>query len=182
MEYSADRRSYTCAIVFFFQAEDGIRDDLVTGVQTCALPIFAPRIGAAWRPFGNKTVFRAGLGIFYDIVPTAVNMAGVPFNVNEPSYTNPAGSPVVVLPNIFPAGGIGGPSSVSLPGAFKKDLRIPYSIQYNVTVERQIWDMGIRISYVGTGTRQSEYVYNFSQLYDIQGRYITLYDPFSSTV
>src|SRR5207244_10057453 len=27
----------------FFQAEDGIRDDLVTGVQTCALPIFGSR-------------------------------------------------------------------------------------------------------------------------------------------
>src|SRR5205823_11974475 len=27
--------------VFFFQAEDGIRDKLVTGVQTCALPILA---------------------------------------------------------------------------------------------------------------------------------------------
>src|SRR5258708_25366869 len=26
-------------MVFFFQAEDGIRDDLVTGVQTCALRI-----------------------------------------------------------------------------------------------------------------------------------------------
>src|SRR5207247_6392116 len=26
--------------VFFFQAEDGIRDPLVTGVQTCALPIY----------------------------------------------------------------------------------------------------------------------------------------------
>src|SRR2546425_13062528 len=26
-------------IFFFFQAEDGIRDKLVTGVQTCALPI-----------------------------------------------------------------------------------------------------------------------------------------------
>src|SRR5438552_4960959 len=26
-------------VIFFFQAEDGIRDDLVTGVQTCALPI-----------------------------------------------------------------------------------------------------------------------------------------------
>src|SRR2546425_10454220 len=25
--------------MFFFQAEDGIRDKLVTGVQTCALPI-----------------------------------------------------------------------------------------------------------------------------------------------
>src|SRR5438105_15438920 len=28
---------------FFFQAEDGIRDPLVTGVQTCALPIFGPQ-------------------------------------------------------------------------------------------------------------------------------------------
>src|SRR5258708_33416188 len=28
---------------FFFQAEDGIRDDLVTGVQTCALPISCRR-------------------------------------------------------------------------------------------------------------------------------------------
>src|SRR2546429_555076 len=28
--------------VFFFQAEDGIRDVAVTGVQTCALPIFRP--------------------------------------------------------------------------------------------------------------------------------------------
>src|SRR5258708_18719382 len=27
------------SLFFFFQAEDGIRDDLVTGVQTCALPI-----------------------------------------------------------------------------------------------------------------------------------------------
>src|SRR5206468_7504396 len=31
---------------FFFQAEDGIRDLIVTGVQTCALPIFVQdRIG-----------------------------------------------------------------------------------------------------------------------------------------
>ena len=32
---------------FFFQAEDGIRDDLVTGVQTCALPISIPVYDAA---------------------------------------------------------------------------------------------------------------------------------------
>src|SRR3989449_11674354 len=30
-------------VFFFFQAEDGIRDVAVTGVQTCALPISAPR-------------------------------------------------------------------------------------------------------------------------------------------
>src|SRR5207245_6089534 len=29
---------------FFFQAEDGIRDATVTGVQTCALPIFFLRL------------------------------------------------------------------------------------------------------------------------------------------
>src|SRR5215204_5330456 len=45
--------------IFFFQAEDGIRDHCVTGVQTCALPISrasttpppppAPRSGVSWR-------------------------------------------------------------------------------------------------------------------------------------
>src|SRR2546427_12504008 len=35
----AELFSYVLSIVFFFQAEDGIRDLTVTGVQTCALPI-----------------------------------------------------------------------------------------------------------------------------------------------
>src|SRR5262249_58037477 len=38
------RGAYSCDILrffFFFQAEDGIRDWSVTGVQTCALPISA---------------------------------------------------------------------------------------------------------------------------------------------
>src|SRR5256884_2968924 len=33
--------------LFFFQAEDGIRDVAVTGVQTCALPISAATLSAA---------------------------------------------------------------------------------------------------------------------------------------
>src|SRR4051794_19028880 len=36
---------FFCFIFFFFQAEDGIRDGRVTGVQTCALPILV--IGTA---------------------------------------------------------------------------------------------------------------------------------------
>src|SRR5256885_12989084 len=32
-----------CILCFFFQAEDGIRDYKVTGVQTCALPICGDR-------------------------------------------------------------------------------------------------------------------------------------------
>src|SRR5258708_18481343 len=39
---------HSCSESFFFQAEDGIRDDLVTGVQTCALPIFQP-LCVDWR-------------------------------------------------------------------------------------------------------------------------------------
>src|SRR6267378_2921556 len=37
--------SATRFFIFFFQAEDGIRDLYVTGVQTCALPISSPAAG-----------------------------------------------------------------------------------------------------------------------------------------
>src|SRR2546430_8773938 len=40
---------------FFFQAEDGIRDLTVTGVQTCALPISLPAARPqADRPHGRR--------------------------------------------------------------------------------------------------------------------------------
>src|SRR5690606_40853891 len=37
-------------VFFFFQAEDGIRDFHVTGVQTCALPICSAGLGTASPP------------------------------------------------------------------------------------------------------------------------------------
>src|SRR5437667_753114 len=44
-------REETCPrVVFFFRAEDGIRDRDVTGVQTCALPISLLRRGGLGRP------------------------------------------------------------------------------------------------------------------------------------
>src|SRR6266446_7105203 len=53
-----------CLVFFFFQAEDGIRDYKVTGVQTCALPI------SNW------------FSVFFSIVVTAYfwwsNIKGVP--------------------------------------------------------------------------------------------------------
>src|SRR5690606_40010318 len=43
--------------LFFFQAEDGIRDFHVTGVQTCALPICA--VG---KPNAHGSILENGLG------------------------------------------------------------------------------------------------------------------------
>src|SRR2546430_10831176 len=42
-------KSSDVSVVFFFQAEDGIRDLTVTGVQTCALPISCSE-SVAFRP------------------------------------------------------------------------------------------------------------------------------------
>src|SRR2546430_6618681 len=61
---------------FFFQAEDGIRDLTVTGVQTCALPIY-----------GRQRSFRRG--------PAAVQPAGV--RPSDKSYKSPA-------PHLYPDG------------------------------------------------------------------------------
>jgi len=51
-----------CVVVyfFFFQAEDGIRDDLVTGVQTCALPISPSEVTTISTGFPDCTAFRRG--------------------------------------------------------------------------------------------------------------------------
>src|SRR5688500_19959038 len=47
-------------LFFFFQAEDGIRDYKVTGVQTCALPIWPPRApgSSSGSPAGRGTPHR----------------------------------------------------------------------------------------------------------------------------
>src|SRR2546430_3744743 len=49
--------------VFFFQAEDGIRDLTVTGVQTCALPILRRRFRTGpFRSGESAGNFRRGAG------------------------------------------------------------------------------------------------------------------------
>src|SRR5699024_11900868 len=50
---------------FFFQAEDGIRDRNVTGVQTCALPIlhFGHQT-RRWNPKMKKYIFTERNGIY----------------------------------------------------------------------------------------------------------------------
>lgn len=123
---------------------------------------FAPRLGLAYRPWGNHTVIRAGGGIFFDIVPRSLTNGGAPFNVSEPSFTNPTPVPTLMFPQVFPAV-IGNPTTVGLPAAVRSDLRMPYSMQYNFTIEHQRWNTGFRATYIGTNTRQGEWGYNINQ-------------------
>src|SRR5438309_7527722 len=51
----------TFLLFFFFQAEDGIRDGTVTGVQTCALPISTAELSPArCRRAGESSAVAAG--------------------------------------------------------------------------------------------------------------------------
>src|SRR6266446_9268303 len=88
---------------FFFQAEDGIRDYKVTGVQTCALPISGPQLWirryrhgdadqagpAALAVDGSGTVVVTGTSLTfggfmptYDYATIAYSAAGVPLWTN----------------------------------------------------------------------------------------------------
>src|SRR5258708_34825 len=63
-------------LFFFFQAEDGIRDDLVTGVQTCALPISAQQQYSAFHQIGED--WRKLLPTYVQNQPEAI------FDPNKP--------------------------------------------------------------------------------------------------
>jgi hypothetical protein len=138
----------------------------------------APRIGLAYRPWGTRTVFRAGYGIFYNVVPRNLNQGGVPFVINEPGYTNPADNPDVIFPRVFPASSTGGPSTVGIPAAVNPDLKMPYSMQYNFTIEHQRWDTGFRASYIGTNSRQVDWSYNYNSPVPDNRPYIDKPRPF----
>src|SRR2546430_10877190 len=75
---------------FFFQAEDGIRDLTVTGVQTCALPISRFTPGINFDNSGTNNISIRGIsgsggagttGIYLDDTP--IQMRALAFNPDE---------------------------------------------------------------------------------------------------
>src|SRR2546422_6999660 len=78
----------TTSFFFFFQAEDGIRDVAVTGVQTCALPI---SIGATTSrlPFGHHGANHPVQDLRTGRV--AITSQNHEFQVDEASITSDSG-------------------------------------------------------------------------------------------
>src|SRR5207244_10418658 len=66
-------------LYFFFQAEDGIRDDLVTGVQTCALPISPRKACIPVRSIKHEEAWISTRALHesIDCAPVAVGTGGV---------------------------------------------------------------------------------------------------------
>jgi hypothetical protein len=118
---------------------------------------FDPRAGIAWRPFGNdKTVFRAGLGLY--TIPNlgwdAYMMTGVAVTAG-PNFVNgfTNGQPLYRLPATGFGNGGEVPALVGtafIAEAQDKHFKDGTSAQWNVTIERQFLNTWTgRISYIG---------------------------------
>ncbi len=100
---------------------------------------FQPRIGVAWRPLGQNTVVRGGYAVFTEQVGRfARAQGGGPYQLSE-TFFNSAGS-LLPWPNPFPtgAGSIASQSVSGYPIATENG-RVH---QFNLTLERQITDIG----------------------------------------
>src|SRR5262249_9636457 len=138
---------------------------------------FDPRLGFAYRPWGDKFVFRGSYGIFTETLGRfARGLSHGPFPISAsvfhtaqhrpPPFLIPEsffnaiqnGQPLFQFPNPFPAGA-GTVASQSVSG-FPTSTNNGKIHQFNVSVERQIKDIGIRLSYVGARDRGLNYNIN----------------------
>src|SRR5437667_12099760 len=72
----------TILFFFFFQAEDGIRDRDVTGVQTCALPICLPRRSATVVE-GSTGIGKTLLGLHFLLAGARAGEPGILLTLEE---------------------------------------------------------------------------------------------------
>ncbi len=123
---------------------------------------FAPRLSTSWDPFGKgQTVFRSGIGLFFDSYSQDVFLSHLPYNSTfdpGPAY-NPigpapiasvtaiggviqAGQPVFAAPSATPAGDI---------FAVDRHSPTPYMMNFNLNAQQQFSShVLLQIGYVGS--------------------------------
>ncbi|MBI4442074.1 MAG: TonB-dependent receptor [Acidobacteria bacterium] len=126
-----------------------------------SLKNFSPRIGIAWSPGASQnTSIRAGFGLFFDQFTHALwntSLFQTPPLWREARISrNPAQGIIVPFPNAFDVYFVPGHPRVLPSFVFAQDGKPsqPYTLQYNLTVQRQLpGQLVVQGSYVGSGGR-----------------------------
>lgn len=143
-------------------------DNLVSTTQVGLPPSFArtnranfgPRVALAWRPWGTKTVVRAGYGIYYIVDPLAFVFISAaiqpPYGIQQLAPTNllnaSAGRPLVTIDQLFQPFEQTKSIAASEWGAFSINPSFPvaYENHYSLSIQREITStLVLETSYVG---------------------------------
>ncbi|MDA1315265.1 MAG: TonB-dependent receptor, partial [Acidobacteria bacterium] len=136
---------------------------LVTGevIPNASFSNLRPRVGLAYR-ITSDLVIRGGYGAFTERLNyfSRVQKEG-PFEISETYFNNiENGQPLFAFPNPFP----GDVTSAAIPSqsvvGYPRDTAHGVIHQFNVSVEKQVKDIGFRASYVGTRGRGLNYTLN----------------------
>ena len=138
-----------------------IYKDLIQTSSQAGLPLsiteqsknnWAPRGGIAWRPFGDKTVVRAGYGIFYESEGTSgrLNFNFLPYSVTETINADRGQRPTRTTANFFLGAPFGSAATVANWIPVPKTVRYPYDQHWNFGIQQQLLQkVVLEVNYVG---------------------------------
>jgi Carboxypeptidase regulatory-like domain/TonB dependent receptor/TonB-dependent Receptor Plug Domain len=116
---------------------------------------FAPRIGLAWRPLGEKTVIRAGFGVFYDNInlnELQFTRLVAPFYANF-TLINNRPAPDFVVDNLFPS--LNEITRFPAPFSVDPNNRTPYVLEYNLNIQRRFGNNWLlEVGYSGSNSHK----------------------------
>jgi hypothetical protein len=127
--------------------------------QNSDMTNFAPRIGVAWRPFSDQMVIRGAYGLYNETLGRYSRLnTGGPFEMSE-TFVNQlqGGAPMLAFPNPFPATLAGASVPSQTFSGYPFDTENGETHQFNMTLERQVANIGLRASYVGSRSRNLNY-------------------------
>jgi len=142
-----------------------------SGLRFTKLTDFGPRLGFAWRPYGNdKTVVRGGWGRFietplgFSLVAGWAVAASYVANYNN-DYADDGVTPLVSFSNPFNAAAGSYTGTAGFYYAFPIHYVDPYVQQWNLTVEQDLsHSIGMRLSYAASHGSDLEAMEDLNQV------------------